>query len=61
MKIVHLINDTYQVVSEDEQTIYFQGSKEECNKYIYPCILEDGCDGIMCHNCIKKHELNKSE
>lgn len=33
MKIVHLINDTYQVVSEDEQTIYFQGSQEECERY----------------------------
>ena len=33
MRIVHLINDTYQVVSEDEQTIYFQGSKEECERY----------------------------
>ena len=34
MKIVHLINDTYQVVSEDEQTIYFQGSKEDCMRYL---------------------------
>jgi hypothetical protein len=33
MKIVHLINDTYQVVSEDEQTIYFQGSQEDCERY----------------------------
>jgi hypothetical protein len=33
MKIVHLINDTYQVVSEDEQTIYFQGIKEDCERY----------------------------
>ena len=33
MKIVHLINDTYQVVSEDEQTIYFQGSRDDCEKY----------------------------
>ena len=32
MKIVHLINDTYQVVSEDEKTVYFQGSLEECEK-----------------------------
>lgn len=28
---------------------------------LYPCILENGCDGLMCHDCIKKHELNKSE
>ena len=34
MKIIHLINDTYQVVSNDEQTIYFQGSKDECKKLI---------------------------
>jgi hypothetical protein len=33
MKIIHLINDTYQVVSEDEQTIYFQGSKLECEQF----------------------------
>ena len=33
MRIIHLINYTYQVVSEDEQTIYFQGSKEECEKF----------------------------
>jgi len=34
MKIVHLINDTYQVVSEDEQTIIFQGSEEQCLRYL---------------------------
>ena len=36
MKIVSLYpsNDVYQVVSEDEQTIYFQGSKDECKKLI---------------------------
>jgi hypothetical protein len=34
MKIMHLINDTYQVVSEDEQTIYFQGVKEDCMRYL---------------------------
>ena len=33
MKIVHLINETYQVVSKNEQTIYFQGSQEECDRY----------------------------
>lgn len=33
MKIVHLINDTYQVVSEDETIVYFQGSEEECETY----------------------------
>lgn len=36
MKIVSLYpsNDVYQVVSEDEQTIYFQGSKEDCMRYL---------------------------
>ncbi len=33
MKIKHLINDTYQVVSEDEMHVYFQGSKEDCERY----------------------------
>ena len=34
MKIIHLINDTYQVVIEDEQTIIFQGSEEQCLRYL---------------------------
>jgi hypothetical protein len=33
MKIIHLINDTYQVVSNDERIVYFQGSEEDCEKY----------------------------
>jgi len=35
MKIVSFYpsNDVYQVVSEDEQKIYFQGSKEDCMRY----------------------------
>ncbi len=35
MKIVSLYpsNDVYQVVSEDEQTVYFQGTLEECEQY----------------------------
>ena len=33
MKILHLINDTYQVVSEDETTVYFQGSIAECETF----------------------------
>ncbi len=35
MKIVSLYpsNDVYQVVSEDESTIYFQGTLEECEKF----------------------------
>jgi hypothetical protein len=33
MKIIHLINDTYQVVTEDETTVYFQGSIAECEAF----------------------------
>lgn len=35
MKIISLYpsNDVYQVVSEDEQTIYFQGTLEECELF----------------------------
>jgi hypothetical protein len=35
MKIVSLYpNEVYQVVSEDESTVYFQGSKDDCEKYL---------------------------
>ena len=35
MKIVSLYpsNNVYQVVSEDESTIYFQGTLEECKQF----------------------------
>ncbi len=35
MKIVSLYpsNNVYQVVSEDESTIYFQGTLEECEQF----------------------------
>lgn len=33
MKIIHLINSTYQVVSEDLKTVYFQGSQVECHNF----------------------------
>ena len=33
MRIIHLINYTYQVVNEDESTVYYQGTKEECEKF----------------------------
>jgi hypothetical protein len=39
MKIIHLINNTYQVVSEDESSVHFQGSKEDCMRYFY-CRVE---------------------
>lgn len=38
MKIIHLINDTYQVVNENETAVYFQGDKNEC--YMW-CIEND--------------------
>jgi hypothetical protein len=36
MKIISLYpsNDVYQVVSEDESSVHFQGSKEECMTYL---------------------------
>jgi hypothetical protein len=34
MKIIHLINDTYQVINEENTTTYFQGSLTDCNFYI---------------------------
>ena len=36
MKIISLYpsNDVYQVVSEDESSVHFQGSKEDCMRYI---------------------------
>ena len=33
MKIIYLFFDTYQVVSEDESSVHFQGSKEDCMRY----------------------------
>jgi hypothetical protein len=35
MKIISIYqsNNVYQVVSEDEQTIYFQGTLEECETF----------------------------
>lgn len=35
--------------------------KSNSKDYIYHCTLENGCDGLMCYDCIKKYELNKSE
>jgi hypothetical protein len=34
MKIIYLFFDTYQVVSEDESSVHFQGSKEDCMIYL---------------------------
>lgn len=33
MRIVHLINSTFQVVDSDD-TVYFQGSYSDCTSYI---------------------------
>lgn len=36
MKIISLYpsNDVYQVVDEEDQSVYFQGSQIECKKFI---------------------------
>jgi hypothetical protein len=36
MKIISLYpyDDVHQVVSETESTVYFQGSKNDCEKYL---------------------------
>jgi len=40
MKILHLINDTYQVVNEDESTVLFQGDQEDCGEYIFDKVFQ---------------------
>ena len=34
MKLLHLINNTYQVVTDDEQTVLFQGGIDNCKEYM---------------------------
>jgi hypothetical protein len=34
MKILHLINSTYQVTNDEETTVHFQGSLSECESYV---------------------------
>lgn len=34
MKIIHLINQTYQVINEDDSSTLFQGSYIECHSFI---------------------------
>ena len=34
MKILHLINDTYQVTNEEETTVYFQSTLSDCQAYV---------------------------
>ena len=33
-EINHLINDTYQVVGKDSNTVWRQGTMEECNEWV---------------------------
>ena len=34
MKVLHLINSTYQVTDLEETTVFFQGSLSGCESYI---------------------------
>lgn len=34
MKIIHLINQTYQVINEDDSSTLFQGTYIECTSFI---------------------------
>ena len=40
MKILHLVNDTYQVWDDAESTCLFQGSKAECVDYTMERAME---------------------
>ena len=42
MKKEHLINNTYQVVDNDDN-ILFQGSESECNEYI----MDQGMENLL--------------
>ena len=46
MKKQHLINNTYQVVDNDDNVL-FQGSERECNEYIMNQGMENLLDRIM--------------
>lgn len=43
MKIISLYpsNDVYQVVNEDESTIYYQGTLEECETFVIKNVLTE--------------------
>ena len=45
MKKEHLINNTYQVVDNDDNVL-FQGSERECNEYIMNQGMENLLDRI---------------
>jgi hypothetical protein len=46
MKIQHLINNTYQVVDNNDNVL-LQGSESECNDYIMDQGMENLLDRIM--------------
>ena len=54
MKIISLYpsNDVYQVVSEDESSVDFQGSKEDCMRYYLK-------QELIKNGIIKKQEYEK--
>jgi len=47
MKKEHLINNTYQVVDNDDNVLFqgslFQGSESECNEYI----MDQGMENLL--------------
>lgn len=57
MKIVHLINDTYQVVSEDEKTIFFEGSKVNCKNVVKINRLKAKAQSKLYHQTILQRNL----
>ena len=52
-------SDGYREASKAKQNIPKSGTN--CEDELNPCILKNGCDGVRCYDCFKKHELNKSE
>ena len=40
MKKIHLINDTYQIHTDNDETIMFQGSSDECDEFMLKEFLD---------------------
>ena len=40
MKKLHLINNTYQVTNDDETSVMFQGTSDECDKFMLDKFLD---------------------
>ena len=40
MKKLHLINDTYQIYNDDETEMLFQGSSDECDRFMLDTFLD---------------------